>query len=581
MSQPPFKGACDMPMMSRSSGTMEWNLTGSWRYLRPRYLDKDAPCSAACPAGEDIPLVELLASQGEFSEAWHRIREENPLTAVCGRVCYHPCERACNRREYDDALAINTLERHIAEHARRSGLTPRIEQVSDSGRRIAVVGAGPAGLTAAWQLRRQGHDVTLFDARDEAGGMLRYAIPAFRLPTDILAWEVGFIINAGVDFHPGRRLGDNLGWDELNQFDAVFLAIGAWQPKPLGIDGESLATDGLAFLESIRREQAPQVQGQVAVVGGGNTAMDVARTLLRLGAEPTIYYRRRLEDLPALQEELQEVLDEGIKIRPLRSPQSLSATDYGLHLHLTPMLALDAGADGRAKIAPAGEDDEVVAVTAVFTAIGYSDSPGLPAGKMIPMSAYLKRFEAADTSEVRVPVFAGGDLANDNRTVVTAVASGKAAAVAINALLTGTEFEPLIAHGQVGELGTLSLNRMFDGDRNQRQQHVVGFNELNTIYFRYRARMKEPHITLEERRNSFDEVSMRISSAMAMSEAERCFRCGLCDQCDNCYLFCPDMSVTRDLAKQTRDINYEFCKGCGVCVVECPRNAMVLIEEPR
>ncbi len=581
MSEPRYKGACDMPMMSRSSGTMEWNQTGSWRYLRPRYLDKDAPCSAACPAGEDIPLVELLASQGEFAEAWHRIREENPLTAVCGRVCYHPCERACNRKDYDNAVAINTLERHLAEHARRTGLKPRVTVTPETGRRIAVVGAGPAGLTAAWQLRRQGHAVTLFDAREEAGGMLRYAIPAFRLPTDVLDWEIGFIIDAGVTFHPGRRLGDNLGWDELNNFDAVFLAIGAWLPNALGVEGEKLASDGLEFLEAIRRGKAPQLSGPVAIVGGGNTAMDVARTLLRLGAEPTIYYRRRMEDLPALQEELQEVLDEGIRITPLRSPLGLTAAKDGVQLHLTPMQALEAGADGRAKIAPSGDAAETVTVKAVFTAIGYSDSPGLPAGKMVPVTTYLKRFDADDANLVQVPVFIGGDLANDNRTVVTAIASGKAAAVIIDAVIADRTFTETIIGGQIGDHGTLSLNRMSRGDRSLRQRHVVGFDELNTIYFRYRARLKEPHITLEERRTSFDEVTMRISSAMAMSEAERCFRCGLCDQCDNCYLFCPDMSVTRNLADQTRDINYDYCKGCGVCVVECPRNAMVLIEEPR
>ncbi len=576
-----FKGAADMPAFSRSADTMEWNHTGNWRFLRPRYLDKDAPCSEACPAAEDIPLIELLAARGDIAGAWQRIREENPFPAICGRVCFHPCEKACNRGEYDDPVGINSLERHIADSARRQKLTPLQPKVAETGQRIAVIGAGPGGLTAAWQLRRLGHSVELFDARQEPGGMLRYAIPTYRLPTDVLNWEIGLILEQGVRFHPGRILGGNLGWDELSQFSAVFIATGAWTPNPLGISGEQLADDGLKFLEEVREGRTPQVSGPVAVIGGGNTAMDVARTLLRLGAEPTIYYRRRLEDLPALAEEVKEVSEEGIAICPLLSPHQISGTAGDLQLSLLPMQVLDDPdeSSGRARVGTADKPAELRQVTTVYAAIGFNDSPGLPVGTTEPLGTWLRRLKTDEAPETTILL--GGDLVNTNRTVITAIASGKAAAIAIDAAMKKQIISEQLNAAQIGGKGAISLNRLQGGDRSERQRHVVGFAELNTIYFRYAGRTERPGLTLKERQTSFDEVQMRISTAMAMAEAERCFRCGLCDQCDNCYLFCPDMSVIREKDGEGRHINFDYCKGCGVCVVECPRNAMLLEEEPR
>ena len=581
MSPLTFKGAAEMPLFSRSGDTMEWNLTGSWRYLRPRYLDKDAPCSEACPAAEDIPLVELLASRGKFEEAWHRIREENPLTAVCGRVCFHPCERACNRGRYDDAVGINSLERHISDHAMRNRVAPIAPLPPSSGRRVAVVGAGPAGLAAAWFLRRNGHAVDLFDAREKPGGLLRYGIPSYRLPEPVLEWEVNLILDTGVQFKPGKTLGENLLWDELAGYDAVFLAIGAWQPNPLGVEGEELARDGLAFLEAVRRGNAPAVEGPVAVIGGGNTAMDVARTLLRLGAEPAIYYRRRLEDLPALPEEVRELTEEGIPIHPLVAPRALTKDGTNVNLALTPMEIVGEGEGSRAKIAPSGAPEQFIPVTAVFSATGFAPSEGLPRGAAQSLGPFLSRLTPEAELGITVPVYLGGDLTNDNRTVVTAIASGKAAAVAIDAGFRNLDPAERLEAGLVGTKGALSLNRLEREDRDARQRHVVGFEELNTIYFRYQGRTERPGLTLQERRTSFDEVKMRIAASMAMSEAERCFRCGICDQCDNCYLFCPDMSVLKPSGDEPRRIDFNYCKGCGVCVVECPRNAMILEGEPR
>ncbi|MDW7708838.1 MAG: FAD-dependent oxidoreductase [Deferrisomatales bacterium] len=587
MSPVSLRGASELPLCSRSADTMLWNRTGSWRFLRPRYQDKTAPCSEACPAGEDVARVQLLAGQGAFEEAWVRIREENPFPGVCGRVCYHPCEGSCNRGEYDAPVSVSSLERFLADHARRRGAAPPPLEAPSTGRRVAVVGAGPAGLTAAWFLRRWGHEVELFDAREEPGGLLRYAIPEYRLPTDVLGWETAMVLADGVRFHPGRTLGEDLAWDDLAGHDAVFLALGHWTPAPLGVEGEDLARDGLALLEAVRRGNTPAVRGPVAVVGGGNTALDVARTLLRLGAEPTVYYRRRLEDMPALPDEKEELREEGIPIRTLLAPRGIAARKGGgLRLALSTMAVLEGEEGGRPRVVPSGHPDVLADVEAVYAAIGARPSPGLPAGASdlggwSPVGVHLRKVMPRGEWASRPPVFVGGDLVNDRKAVVTAIASGKEAAIAIDSLLRGRDSAEAWPAIRVGRKGAVSLNRFSGGDRTLRQDHVVRYEELNTTYFQYLERRERPRITLEERRTGFDQVRMRIAASMALKEAERCFHCGLCDHCDNCYLFCPDVSVLRDLRAGSREIDYGYCKGCGVCVVECPRNAMVLEEEPR
>ncbi|GAB4255016.1 FAD-dependent oxidoreductase [Deferrisoma sp.] len=587
MSPVTFRSARDLPPMSRSADTMLWNRTGSWRFLRPRYQDKIAPCAEACPAAEDIARVQMLLGQGDFEGAWLRIREENPLPGVCGRVCYHPCETACNRGEYDEAVSVNSLERFLADHAWKLGLVPPPLDLPASGGRVAVVGAGPAGLAAAYFLRRFGHDVDLFDAREEPGGLLRYGIPEYRLPLDALAWEVGLILDDGVRFHGGRKLGDTLGWDDLTGYDAVFLAVGAWAPAPLGAEGEEHAADGLGLLEAIRRGERPEIRGKVAVIGGGNTAMDVARSLLRLGAEPVVYYRRRLQDMPALPDEIEEAREEGIPFQTLLAPKRIEPLEGGgYRLVLATMMALEEEEGGRARVVPSGHPDVEVEVAAVVTAIGARPSEGVPpevAGGdgLLVEGLHLKRIAPKGEWAERPPVYVGGDLVNDRKAVVTAIASGKEAALVIDARLRGRDPAEIWPEIRIGRKGGVSANRYRGGDRTAQQDHVVRYDELNTIYFEYQERRERPRITLEERRTGFDEVKMRISASMALRESERCFHCGQCDQCDNCYLFCPDVSVLRDLRAGSREINYDYCKGCGVCVVECPRNAMVLEEEPR
>jgi 2-oxoacid:acceptor oxidoreductase delta subunit (pyruvate/2-ketoisovalerate family) len=417
--------------------------------------------------------------------------------------------------------------------------------------------------------------------------LLRYAIPSYRLPLPLLHWELGLALAEGVAFHPGRRLGESLAWEELANYDAVFTAVGTWQPTPLHIGGAERISDGLALLEALRRGESPEIEGEVAVIGGGNTALDVARSLVRLGAAPTVYYRRRVEDMPAWEGEIREAREEGVQLRPLLAPAKVAPSPGGtLKLALQPMQVTDTPEGERARVVPAAGELLEVQVTAVFGATGATPDPSVGGllrtdAALQPAGLHLRRVAPEGEWEERPPVFLGGDLVAERRTVVNAVASGKEAAFVIGALLEGREIGDGWRQASVGNKGAFSLNRAAGGDRSGRQQQVVGYDELATIYFSYKDRRPEPRVTLEERVEGFDEIRLRMSESMASRAAGRCFHCGLCDQCDNCFLFCPDMSVLHDLREGGRDINYDYCKGCGVCVVECPRNAMVLEEEPR
>ena len=536
--------------------------------------------------GADIAKIAFLVSQGALEEAWLRIREENPFPAVCGRVCPRFCEAACNRGSFDKPVSFGSLERYMADHARNTGLTPPQVVVPPTGKRVAVVGAGPAGLTAAHYLRRLGHGVDLFDPREEPGGMLRYSIPEFRLPIDVLDWEINLLLSTGVRFLPGHRFGENLGWEDLAGYDAVFLALGAWTPVPLDIAGQELSRDGLTLLNSVRRGERPHIRGPVAVIGGGNTSIDVARTLLRLGATPTIYYRRRLGDMPASPAEIDEAMKEGIPIQTLLAPCRIEpAVGGGLRLTLNPMEIVEDATGGRGRLIPSDTSSVQIEVSAVFTAIGTNPSSGLPEeakGSSRPRMAGGNIFRIHPGGwSIDSPVFLGGDLIADRRTVVAAIASGKKAAVVIDAELRGLHPTEVLPSIRVGSQGALSWNLLVQGDRTHRRNHVVLYEEINRDYFHKGKRSDDPHRDPTIRRADFEEVKQPLSGKVANKEANRCFRCGICDDCDNCNLFCPDVAVIRGLGDKGREIAYDYCKGCGVCVSECPRNAMVLEEEPR
>ncbi|MFZ5571382.1 MAG: FAD-dependent oxidoreductase [Thermodesulfobacteriota bacterium] len=578
--QPPIQ---EPLLISRSHMTSESNKTGSWRYLMPRYHDKTAPCSVACPAGEDIGRIEMLNTQGFFKEAWETILLENPFPAVCGRICFHPCESVCNRKRFDEAVSIRSLERFVADTAQRYKLEASLQPAARRGEKIAVVGAGPAGLAAAHFLTLLGYACDVFEALPEPGGILRWGLPRYRLPLEALAPEIERIRQAGVSFFCGQPVRKDFFRTAAESYAAIFMTCGLGRMPRLGIPGEESAGvgDGFAFLRAIVQDDPPVLSGLTAVIGGGNTAVDVARCARRLGAPAVILYRRRRQDMPAFGEEIEMALSEGVELMELCVPVNIQPVEGGLGITLQQMKPSTPDADGRTRSVPDGKRVHTITAAHVFKAIGFE--AGEPWHLPPPEKENRLRLRHSVLTMLpdAIPVVYCGDPVTDIQSVVHAVASAKEGAMALDVLFRkGFRSIPEeLSSAAAGQDGALSMECHLKGLRSSRSPHVVAYEEINIDYFEYAPRLVQPRLLQSERLESFAEIDLKISASMAIREAERCFNCGLCNQCDNCRIFCPDLAVKLDDSLRGRGIDYDYCKGCGICVVECPRNAMVLEEE--
>jgi NADPH-dependent glutamate synthase beta subunit-like oxidoreductase len=577
------KAKADSLFISRSIRTSEGNKTGSWRFLKPRFDEKTAPCSAACPAGEDIGRIEMLTSQGQLKEAWETILQENPFPGVCGRVCYHPCETVCNRGHFDEPIAIQIIERTLFENAIRYGLKSGLERLPSKNKKIAVIGAGPSGLAAAYFLTLLGYSCDVFESKTEGGGMLRFGIPSYRLPRLPLQNEIEQISQIGFSIQLGKTLSQSFFEEARGRYEAVFVGCGLWRTPKLAIPGEDLegVEDGLSFLGQVNQESFPRVKGLVAVLGGGNTAIDVARSVMRLGAQALILYRRRRQDMPAFEEEIQMALEEGVELRELWTPIHIEPEGKAFRLTGQRMRVMDADSGGKAQVEPIPGKFESLLVSRVFKAIGlesFEEWTNPPPKDRGVISLTNTMLVPAPPGPVKV---FGGDLAVTSRSVVQAVASAKEAALALDIFFQkGPEaIDAELQACRVGDGPSLSLEMYLKGPRTNRNPHLVRYEEINHDHFQFSPRLIYPRLLKTERVQSFAEINLKISADLAMREAKRCFNCGLCNQCDNCRLFCPDLSILWEDIPQGRRINYDYCKGCGICVVECPRNAMVLEEE--
>jgi 2-oxoacid:acceptor oxidoreductase delta subunit (pyruvate/2-ketoisovalerate family) len=524
------------------------NKTGAWRTNRPLYVDRLPPCNHACPAGENIQGWLYHAESGDYEAAWRKLTEENPLAAIMGRVCYHPCETSCNRGKLDEAVGINSVERFLGDEAIKLGwkFTP---PERESGKRVLVVGAGPSGLSAAYHLRRFGHRVKIVEAGPRAGGMMRFGIPQYRLPRDVLDSEVQRILDMGVELELNRKVSNILETMKEGGFDAAFLAVGAHIAKRAYIPAGEAAhmIDAVSVLRSMEGEEKPMLGRRVVVYGGGNTALDVARTAKRLGAtESIIVYRRTREKMPAHDFEVEEALQEGVLIKWLSTIKNMA--DEGT---LTvEKMALDAKGFPQ----PTGEFETLEADSLVL-ALGQDVDLSLLEG--VPGLAIKDGTVQVGPNMMTgyAGIFAGGDMVPSERTVTVGVGHGKKAARHISAWLSGTVYAPPPKH------------------------EVATFDKMNPWYYSDAPKTVRPMLELARRTSTFDEVVSGLDESNALFEARRCLSCGNCFECDNCYGVCPDNAVIKLGPGKRFEFNFDYCKGCGICVSECPCGAIKMVPE--
>ena len=541
-----------------TTGTTEVFKTGTWRAALPQHIHAPSPCHAACPVNGDIAEWIGRARARDFRGAWEILTRHNPFPAVAGRICHHPCEAACNRAGFDGSLAICRLERYVGDRALAEGwMFAPVEAPREE--RIAVVGGGPSGLSAAFHLRRRGYAVTLFESRPELGGLMRYGIPSYRLPRSVLDGEIARIVALGIDVRCGESMETTEDFERLRSgFDAVYLAIGARCQKRLPrLDyTQPWVMDGADYLARANAGATPVLGKRVVVIGGGSAAIDVARSALRAGHEVTILALESVSQMPAQREEVIEAIDEGVAlVNGAMLTEVFDTGTAGLVLECL-RVQFEAGATrGQFTVTPIAESEFTLDADAIVVSIGQDPDLAPFSAAFETEGALLKANQRQATSLDRV--YAGGDVASMARFVTEAIGMGKRAALEVDRVLRGNA----------------------QGADDADAEPVVELAAINTFYYPRQARAVEQRLPAAERLASGSEVQIGFDLEQALAETERCFSCGTCIECDNCVHYCPDLAVKREAGGYL--VLTDYCKGCGVCVKECPTGSMRMIEEAR
>jgi NADPH-dependent glutamate synthase beta subunit-like oxidoreductase len=521
--------------------------TGSWRTLMPVNMMQTPPCTQSCPAGNDIRgFLRVLAEKQDYEEAWHVLTRTNPLPATCGRVCPHPCEAGCNRRDFDTPLAINCAERAVGDYGLEYNLKHK-KLISKRKEKVAVVGSGPAGLSCAFHLTKRGFQVKIFEANSEPGGWMRYGIPSYRLPNYILKQEIEKILELGIEIECNVKVGVNIPMDHLTQhYNAVFLGLGAQMGTSIKIPGEDAQNvfTGVEFLKLINSGQIVEIGKDVVVIGGGNTAMDCARVAKRLGANVSVFYRRTRVEMPAITAEIDEAMEERIMFRYHTNPlKIITDEDRVVGLLCGQMELKESDASGRARPVPIGDSESTYPADTVIMATGQAvDYDGIEIQKQ--SDQWISTNENLMTS--MDGVFAGGDAVLGLETVAVAIGQGLRAASAIEDYIEGNVESQLSP------------------------PPVIYSKDLNTYYYKHEKQFSKKAVSIHTRLKNFREIYPSFDRQEIIKEAERCFSCGLCFYCGNCYMYCPDNAVKISPSTGKYDFDLDFCKGCGLCAIECP-----------
>ena len=586
-----FRTWRDITPMNISMGTMLHNHTGSWRFIKPIYEDKVPACQNACPAGNDIEGWIKLLQKGEYEKAYWHLKREEPFPAILGRVCFKFCEDACNRIPLDQCVSIKELERFVGDQVALT--TPHPELTEFNGKHLAVVGSGPAGMSAAYFARLLGFNVTIFEKLPVMGGILRIGIPSYRLPREIVAAEFEGLSGMGIELRSGTEIGKDISLNELRrQFDYIFLGTGVHASMKLGIPQEDQSPrimSGLAMLNKLALGDTAALGKRVVVIGGGNTAIDSARTAVRLGSKVTVIYRRSENEMPAHPEEVQEARDEGVQFRFMAAPETIVLdADGSIQKLVCCQMRLGAADESgrRRPIKTAGALFEVNA-DSIISAIGEK-----------PIFDYLKDVLKTEKDSVVVndsllaqsndgeqaQIFAGGDIIDIAHTVVHAVASGKKAAIAMDCHRKGSAFREVVEKIVIGHGPALSFSNYKDwkpvNPIRQNPRAVLSSENIVYDYFKKMPRVQPDVEAADNRKHTCRPYRITLKAEAVEQEVIRCLHCGRCTECDNCLIFCPDMSV---LIKGENSFgyffDYDYCKGCGICFTECPRQAITMVEE--